>query len=276
MRKNVSLIILILHQVLFLIIFFIPFSIISELNEELGLTIALILIFIIYQISFWILYKIIFIEISSYVFGIIMFIVGFLGNIMAIIISPEYNMWKSSISNLTHHPGGMFMRTGLIMSYNLAIPFFIKLGRKLKAETINENIRKLAVGSGIFTSGAAMLTGIFSGRLSFNSALHGLFALFSWLGGIVVCLVYGLLMLKNSKFSKSASNYSFLTFGILVFYLIPFFIVNFCNLFPETSSVYNFGRSIYLIMATLEWFLILMLLSWFLANSIFIFKENIK
>ncbi len=276
MRKNVSLFILILHQVLFIIIYLIPFNIISEKNDEISLTFALILLFIIYLSTFSILYKVIFKEISIYVFGIMVFIVGFLCNIVAIIISPEYFMWKWSISVLTHHPGGGFMRIGFIISYNLAIPFFIKFGRLLKAETINDHLRKLAVACGIFTSVAAMLAGTFSGRNTLNSTLHGLFALLSWLGGAVVCLLFGLLMLKNSRFSKSISNFSFLISGFLLFYLIPFFIVNFCNLFPETSPVYAFGRNIYFIMPLFEWIVIFSVFTWYLFISIHVFRENIN
>ncbi|MHA2130286.1 MAG: hypothetical protein ACW99L_09965, partial [Promethearchaeota archaeon] len=63
--------------------------------------------------------------------------------------------------------------------------------------------------------------------------------------------------------------------GILIFYLIPFFIVNFCNLFPETSSVYAVGRSIYLIMPSFEWLIVFCVLFWFLINSIYLLRENI-
>jgi len=198
------------------------------------------------------------------------FIVGFLGNIVAIIFSPEYVMWEKSISVLGHHPGGMFMRIGLVLSYTLAIPFIIYLGRTLKDAEVNENMRKLAVGSGIFVSVTAVLTGTFSGINPFISLLHGLFALMSWLGGVVVCLLFGFLMRKNSRFSKLITNFTLAITGILVGYLIPFFIVNFCNTFPETSSVYAVGRSIYTIMPTFEWVLILGTLFWYLASSIYL------
>jgi len=204
------------------------------------------------------------------------FVIGFLGNVVAIIFSPEYVMWKKSISILGHHPGGMFMRIGLIISYNLAIPFFIKLGKALKDETINDNLIKLAVACGLFTSVTAMLTGTFSGINDFISLLHGLFALFSWLGGVAVIFLYGFLMLKNSKFTKLIKNISFIITGILIFYLIPFFIVNFCNLYPETSPVYAFGRSIFLIMATFEWIVIFSILLWFLFNSIYLIRKHIN
>jgi len=185
-------------------------------------------------------------------------------------------MWEKSISILGHHPGGMFMRIGLIISYNLAIPFFIKFGKALKNETTNDNLIKLAVACGLFTSVTAMLTGTISGSFhDFISLLHGLFALMSWLGGVAVTFLFGFLMLKNSKFTKKIKNLSFIITGVLVIYLIPFFIVNFCNLYPETSPVYAFGRSIFLIMATFEWVVIFSILLWFLINSIYLLRKNI-
>jgi hypothetical protein len=217
-----------------------------------------------------------FYRIPIYIFGIGVFVIGFLSNIIAIILSPEYVMWEKSISILgSYHPGGKLMRSGLIVSYNLAIPFFIKFSKALKDETINVNLRKLAVACGLFTSTTAILTGIFSGINEFIGILHGLFALMSWLGGVVVIFLYGFLMLKNSKFIKLIKNISFLITGILIFYLIPFFIVNFCNLFPETSSVYAVGRSIYLIMPSFEWLIVFCVLFWFLINSIYLLRENI-
>jgi len=272
MNKNISILGLILHIIIFFIIYLIPFNLLSEII----LTLVLILLLITYLTTFYLLYHFMFYRIPIYIYGIGVFVIGFLGNVIAIIFSPEYVMWEKSISVLGHHPGGMFMRIGLIISYNLAIPFFIKLSKALKDETVNDNLRKLAVACGLFASVTAMLTGTFSGINDFISSLHGLFALMSWLGGLVGTFLYGFLILKNSKFTNLIKNISFLITGILIFYLIPFFIVNFCNLFPETSPVYDFGRSIFLIMATFEWVLIFSILLWFLFNSIYLFRENIN
>lgn len=270
MKKNLSIFILITHTVLFLLIYLIPYNLLSGSN----LTLASTLLLVIYLTTFSILYRVSFKVISGYVFGILMFIVGFSGNIIALIFSPEYVMWKKSISLLGHHPGGMFMRIGLIISYTLAIPAIIFLGRELKEETVNNNVRKLAMGCGIFASITAILTGTFSGTNPFISSLHGLFALLSWLGGVAVCFLFGFLMLKNSKFTKLITNFTFTITGILIGYLIPFFIVNFCNLFPESSSVYSLGRSIYTIMPAFEWVVVLGVLFWYLAFSIYLLNKD--
>ena len=270
MKKNLSILILITHTVLFLLLYLIPYNLLSDTDVTLGL----IFLLIIYLTTFSLLYRVTFNDIPGYIFGIFMAIVGFSTNIVAIILSPDYVMWKKSISVLGHHPGGIYMRIGLVFSYTLAIPYIISLGRALKEETVNENIRKLAVGSGIFVSITTVLTGTFSGINPFISLLHGLFALMSWLGGVVVCLLFGYSMLKNSKFTKLITNFSFTVTGILICYLIPFFIVNFCNLFPESSPAYSLGRSIYTIMPTFEWVVIFSILIWYLSGAIYLLNKD--
>ena len=271
MKKNLAILILITHTILFLLLYLIPYNVLSETDVTLGL----IFLVIIYLTTFSLLYHYIFSSVlPGYIFGIFMAIVGFSTNIIAIILSPDYVMWEKSISVLGHHPGGIYMRIGLVLSYTLAMPYIISLGRALKEETVNKNVRKLAVGSGLFVSITAVLTGTFSGINPFISLLHGLFALMSWLDGVVVCLLFGYSMLKNSKFTKLITNFSFTIAGILICYLIPFFIVNFCNLFPESSSVYSLGRSIYTIMPTLEWVVIFSILLWYLSGSIYLLTKD--
>ena len=132
--------------------------------------------------------------IPGYLFGILAFLFGFFGNIVSIFLTPEYNMWIYSISMLTLFPTGIFLRIGLIISNTVAIPFIVYLGRSLINENVNENIRKIAIGSGIFSCVAALLTGAVTGTNPVISNLHGLFALFSWIGGAITCLFFGLAM----------------------------------------------------------------------------------
>jgi len=209
--------------------------------------------------------------IPGYIFGLLTFVVGFSGFILALLFSPEYVMWEKSISLLGHQTGGIFSRIGLIISNTIAIPFIIYLGRALKDENVNENVRKIAVGAGIFISVIAALTGAVSG--GGLSDLHGSFALLSWMGGIVVCLLFGLLMLKSSKYSKSAAYFSFIIAGIFGSFLIPFFITNFCNALPDICG--PFGKSVYTIMPVYEWVVMFSILIFYLFNSIYMLHKKI-
>lgn len=209
--------------------------------------------------------------IPGYIFGLLTFVVGFSGFILALLFSPEYVMWEKSISLLGHQTGGIFSRIGLIISNTIAIPFIIYLGRALKDENVNENVRKIAVGAGIFISVIAALTGAVSG--GGFSDLHGSFALLSWMGGIVVCLLFGLLMLKSSKYSKSAAYFSFIIAVIFGSFLIPFFITNFCNALPDICG--SFGKSVYTIMPVYEWVVMFSILIYYLFNSIYMLYKKI-
>ncbi|TKJ20773.1 MAG: hypothetical protein CEE43_11975 [Promethearchaeota archaeon Loki_b32] len=176
----------------------------------------------------------VFSSIPGYVFGFLTFLIGILGYIVALILSPEYVMWEKSISILAnHHPGGIYLRIGLIISNIIAIPFIIYIGRALKDENVNEILRKLTIGHGISVSVVAILTGSVVCANILMKYLHGLFALTSWIGGTVACLLIGLLMLRNTKFTKSIMIFSFIVALIFGTYLIPFFITNFCNYYPE-------------------------------------------
>ena len=210
--------------------------------------------------------------VPGYIFGLLTFIIGFGGDLIALFLSPDYLMWKKSISVLGGKTGGIYLRLGIIISYSFSILFIIYIGRVIEHENLNENFRKSAIIIGIFSSVSAILTASFSGGNL--SDIHGLLALFSWVGGAIFYTLISIIMLKNREFSKLVAYVGFITAGIFVFYLIPFFIVNYCNLYPETSSVYAFGRSIYLIMPSLEWILIFSSLFWYLINSsYFLYKK---
>ncbi|MFW9880426.1 MAG: hypothetical protein ACFFG0_45735 [Candidatus Thorarchaeota archaeon] len=210
--------------------------------------------------------------IPGYVFGILAFLFGFFGNIISLILTPEYEMWQLSISMLTLAPTGIFLRIGLIISNICAVLFIIYLGRSLLKENINENIRKVAIGTGILSSISALLTGAITGINPIISNLHGLFALFSWIGGGTTCLLFGILMLKSTNFSKAITFSGFIVAGIFIAYLVPFFICNFCSYFPEIC--YSFGQKIYIVVPSWEWAVIFSILYWYLSNSIYILYKK--
>ena len=212
--------------------------------------------------------------IPGYIFGLLYFFIGLIGDIIALLLSPDYIMWKKSISILGHHPGGIFLRVGLIISSIFSILFIVYMGRVLKQESVNNNLRKLAVITGIFSSAAAIFTGTFSGFNEFISSLHGLGALLSWIGGAIFCILFSIVMLQSTNFSKKAAYAGFIVAGIFLTFLIPFFITNFCNLYVDIC--YSFGRRVYLILPTYEWVVIFSILFWHLFYSSYIVYKKIK
>lgn len=209
--------------------------------------------------------------IPGYIFGFLSVFVGLLGDILALSLSPEYIMWEKSISVLGHQTGGIYLRIGLIVSGFLAIPFMVYFGRVIKDENVDEYLRKSAYIVGIFSSMCASFAGIFTGGI--YSDIHGLFALFSWLGGGAFCILFSFSMLKNSKFSKLQINIGFIVAGIFIFYLIPFFITNTCNYYADLC--YDFGRAVYTILPITEWIVIFSMLFWVLFNSSYLLYKKI-
>jgi hypothetical protein len=203
--------------------------------------------------------------VPGYIFGLISFIVGLLGNIVALLTTPDYIMWQSSISQLGLLAGGIFLRIGLIVSNFLAIPFFIYLGRAVKDDNVNKNIVKISIGSGVFSTISVILTEAFTGTDPLIRDLHGIFAFLSWVGGAATCLLFGFLMLKNSNFTKAIALISLIIGGIFLTYLIPFFITIICS-----YVCFSFGAMVYLIMPVWEWALIFSILLWYLCNSVYI------
>ena len=209
----------------------------------------------------------------GYIFGLLGFTVGTLGLIIALLTSPEYIIWKYSISVLGHATGGIFLRIGLVISGLISLPYFIYLGRAVKDEHVNDLLRKIGTGIGIFCSICVSLAGIFSGVNEFISMLHGFFALSSWLGNIAIFIIFSFIMSKNPKFSKYPVYVGYIAAGILILYLIPFFTTNFCNYFDELC--YSFGRTVYIVMPIFEWVVSFSILSWILFNSCYLWYNKI-
>jgi hypothetical protein len=209
----------------------------------------------------------------GYVLGIMSFLIGIIGYIITLILTPTYRMWANSISMLLLEPPyGLIARIGLIISNIIAIPYVVSLGVSLKTENANEIIRKIAVGGGIFACVNAILTGAVAGHDPIQSNLHGTFVLFSWIGGAITCTAYSLLMLKNPNFSKFITTSGFIVAGIFIGFLIPFFITNFCSYFP--TICYSFGQLVYLILPTWEWVVVLSILYWYGSNSVYMFYKK--
>ncbi|MFX0028110.1 MAG: hypothetical protein ACFE8B_02790 [Candidatus Hermodarchaeota archaeon] len=211
--------------------------------------------------------------IPGYYFGFLAFLISFLGAIIALLLSPDYVMWEKSISVLGHKAGGIYLRIGLIITGIISIPFIIYMGRAVRDETNKKYVREVAIIAGVFSSSCMALSGTFSGVNPFISWLHGNFALCSWLGGAVAFLSFSILIINNPKFSRYIAYVGFVIAGIFVFYLIPFFITNFCNYFADLC--YDFGRAVYTINPTFEWAVYFSTVFWYLSGSIYIMYKKI-
>ena len=71
------------------------------------------------------------------VYGILSMVIGIIGDILAILYYPGYNMIDNMVSDLSRGIGSIFFNFGLIFSGLVAIPFYLHLGRILKTEIVN-------------------------------------------------------------------------------------------------------------------------------------------
>lgn len=211
--------------------------------------------------------------IPGYVFGILTFLIGFFGALIALLLSPEYVMWRNSISYLGIKTGGIYLRIGFIISGIVSIPFMIYLGRTLKNENTSNYLRKIAVGAGIFSSICISLSAASYGPTAIIAFLHGVFAFISWISVAVFCSLFTLLMLKDSRYSKFQIYYGLIVAAMFLIYLIPFFITIYCAIYADIC--YEFGATVYLILPTLEWIMNYSILFWYLYNSSYMWYKKI-
>ncbi len=135
--------------------------------------------------------------------GLLSMIVGILGDIIAISMTPEYNL-DYMVSYLGTGPGALFFNLGTILSGLFALLFYIYLAPILKSKDVNEDIHKTGLVFAILSCIFFMLIGVFPSVLT-NSVLiiiHGFVAMMSLMCGSVYKSLFGYMMLKSDKFLK--------------------------------------------------------------------------
>jgi len=135
--------------------------------------------------------------------GILSMIVGILGDIIAVSMTPDYNLDRM-VSYLGTGPGALFFNLGTILSGLFALLFYIYLSPILKSKNVNEDIHKTALVFAILSCIFFILIGVFPSVLT-NSALiiiHGFVAMMSLMCGSVYKSLFGYMMLKGDKFLK--------------------------------------------------------------------------
>jgi len=86
-------------------------------------------------------------------------------------LTPRYNPINDTVSSLLIGNAKSLFSIGFVIGGALGIPFYIYLERKLTG--INENIRRIATGSSIFTCVCIALVGI--GPEGANPNLYNIF-----------------------------------------------------------------------------------------------------
>jgi hypothetical protein len=136
-------------------------------------------------------------------FGILSVIIGLLGDFLALLFFPEYNL-TLMISKLGIGPGGIFFNVGTILSGFFALLFYLYLGRVIKEDNPNEYLRKAAIISAITSCFFFMLIGVFP-SVEGNQLLiilHGNSASISFITGLIYFLLFNIIILRNKNFLR--------------------------------------------------------------------------
>ncbi|MFX0058087.1 MAG: DUF998 domain-containing protein [Candidatus Hodarchaeota archaeon] len=137
------------------------------------------------------------------IFGIFSVTIGLLGDFLALLFFPKYNL-DLMISKLGIGPGGIFFNIGTILSGFFAFLFYLYLGRVVKDDQTNENLRKAAIVSASVSCFFFMLLGVFP-SVEGNQVLiilHGNFASICFITGLIYFLLFNIMILRSKNFLK--------------------------------------------------------------------------
>ncbi|MFO7797427.1 MAG: DUF998 domain-containing protein [Promethearchaeati archaeon] len=133
---------------------------------------------------------------------------------------PDYSMIEFYVSQLGTgpKPSAQFFNVGVIIIGAASVHFFIHLGKLLKANGIDEIIRKIAVRISIFGGISLSLIGCFP---MFGTLLimHNIVSSSFFLSGMIYFILFSYLMIKSQNFSKYQSILGFLVAGVFGTYL---------------------------------------------------------
>lgn len=161
--------------------------------------------------------------------GLLSVIVYSIGIIISYILFTgfDFNCMVSWLGG-EYSPGAIFFNVGVFLSGLFAIPFFIYLHKRTKAEVLNKQLRMsaifLALSSCLFFS----LIGLFPSLL-YNFTfyiVHGIVFSISMITGIAYLLIYSIIFFKSKNFKKILSYIGFtiiVTMIIFLFTWIPIF-----------------------------------------------------
>ena len=147
--------------------------------------------------------------------GLFSIIVGLLGDLLAFIAYPDYNL-NLMVSDLGTGPGALYFNLGTILCGLFALLFYLYLAPYLKFKGINKKTHTAAIVLAVLSCIFFIFIGIFPSLKSnfVLFVLHGGTAMLSWICGIGYKSLFSYFMYKNEKFHKIHS-YSGITVVVI-------------------------------------------------------------
>lgn len=186
------------------------------------------------------------------IFGLISVVLVIIGELIAFLLFPGYNIFKNMVSELGAGPGGIFFNVALIISGIIMIPYYIHLAKSFSGEEINENLRKHAILAAIISCITFSFLGVFPSLedITLIYFTHGILAGISIASGLIYLICYSILMLKAQNYSKSQAYHGFFVAGIYATFLMTWIPI-------------------------VEWVMNLAIMSWITANSIYMLHHKL-
>jgi len=181
------------------------------------------------------------------VFGLLSVALIILGEIIALLLFPGYNIFNNMVSELGAGSGGPFFNLTIIISGIIIIPYYIHLAKTFSGEAINENLRKYAILTAVISCITYSLLGVFP-SIEDNIIIfiiHGTLATISIASGLGYLLLYSILMLRAQNFSKYQAYHGFIVAVLYATFLLTWIPI-------------------------IEWVMNMAILSWVTANSVYI------
>jgi hypothetical protein len=198
------------------------------------------------------------------IFGILSISSAIIGDIIAFILFPGYNLTKRAVSYLCKGPGGAFFQVGAVFSGIFAIFFLLSLAKSFSRNDSNERLIKISIFVSIVSCTCFILLGIFCGSNPIVALLHGIFAFNSWLFGLLYVTFLNILILKDSKYINILAYIGFFLAWSLVLLLIVFLLH-----FHEPFHI------LVVILPSIEWFNTIVIIVWYFVVSIYMIYRKI-
>ena len=181
------------------------------------------------------------------VFGLLSVVIIILGEIIAILLFPGYNIFDNMLSELGAGSGGPFFNLTIIISGIIIIPYYLALAKTFSGEAINENLRKYAILTAVISCITYSLLGVFPSIESeaIIYLTHGIIATVSIASGLGYLLLYSILMLRAQNFSKYQAYHGFIVAVLYATFLLTWIPI-------------------------IEWVMNMAILSWVTVNSVYI------
>ena len=198
------------------------------------------------------------------IFGILSITSAIIGDIIAFILFPGYNLTKKAVSYLCRGPGGIFFQVGAVLSGLFAILFLLSLANSLYRNSSNERLIETSIIVSIVSCICLIFLGIFCGSNPIIALLHGIFAFISWFSGLLYVTLLNILILKDSRYSNFLAYIGFFLSWSLGLLLV-IFLLHFHTPF----------HILVLILPSLEWFNTILIMVWYFIVSIYMIYRKI-